>query len=373
MSGSFVLPTMPKVAAVFTEYRPNSHADVIVGRLLGDWDYQPRVRVASLYADQLPPNDMSRDAARRHGIPLCATIREAVLAEGGVDGIMLIGEHGDYPLDAKGRMRYPRRRFLEEALAALDELGRVVPIFSDKHLAWQFADARWMYEEIRKRHLPFMGGSSIPHTDAVPPFDPDRLRALRDIVVVSSGGLESYGFHAMDVLQSLAERRAGGESGIRAVRALRGPTVWQAMDDGEWPEELLLQALAAIPGTASVHPRHPEPEPVLFALEYADGTRGWIVQFERLIEQWAFAFREDGGRMTAARCDSDIDRPFAHFERLTQMIETLVLTRRPPFPMERTLLSTGMIYYAIEALYAGGALETPQLAIVYGQKETANE
>ncbi|MBO9609490.1 MAG: hypothetical protein J7639_26280 [Paenibacillaceae bacterium] len=368
--------SLPKVAAIFTEYRPNSHADVIVSRLLGDWGYTPRVRVASLYADQLPPNDMSREAASRHGIPLCATIREAVLAEGGVDGIVLVGEHGDYPLDPLGRIRYPRRRFFEEALAALDELGRVVPIFCDKHLAWQFADARWMYEQIRKRHIPFLGGSSIPHTDAVPPFDPARLRGLHDIVVVSSGGLESYGFHAMDLLQSLAERRTGGESGIRAVRALSGAAVWQAMDAGEWPEELLLQALAAIPAAAAVHPRRLEAEPVLFALEYADGARGWVVQFERLIEKWAFAFRDDGGRIAAARCESDDDRPFAHFERLTRMIETLVLTGRPPFPMERTLMSTGMIYYALEALYAGGALETPQLAIVYGlpgQKETTDE
>ncbi|UVI27294.1 hypothetical protein [Paenibacillus spongiae] len=361
-----------KVAAIVTEYRYNSHADVILGRLLGDFGYQPRVEVVSIYTDQVPENDMSREAAARLNIPICPTIGDTVRAAhagGPVDGIIIIGEHGSYPTNGKGQTEYPRRRFLEETIAALDELGLAVPIFSDKHLAYDYDDARWMYEHMKARGIPFMGGSSIPHTEHVPAFDPRELSELSEILVISSGGLESYGFHAMEVLQSLAEHRNGGESGVRAIYLIDGSggEAWAAMDRGEWPEDLLLEALGAIPGLPAVHPRDLEPEPALFVVEYMDGTKGYIIQFKRLVEQWSFAFRHGTDRqVTAALCDSDLDRPFAHFERLTRMIESFIETREQPFPMERTLLTTGMICFAMDALFYGRKLETPALQIVYG-------
>jgi len=46
------------VAAVVTEYRRNSHADVIVGKILGGYDQQggpgPALRLVSLFTDQVP-------------------------------------------------------------------------------------------------------------------------------------------------------------------------------------------------------------------------------------------------------------------------------------------------------------------------------
>ncbi len=366
MNGSF----RKRVAAIVTEYRHNSHAEVIVGRLLGGLGYRPRVEVVSLYTDQVPANDMSRDEAARRGIPICATIRDAIRADHcsePIDGVVIIGEHGDYPVNEKEQMMYPRRRFLEETLAALDELDLAVPIFSDKHLACDYDDAVWMYEQMKARGIPFMGGSSIPHCDYVPNFEPQRLHSLREAIVISSGGLEGYGIHAMEVLQSLTERRKGGETGVSAIRLLRGTEaeVWAAMDRGEWPEDLMLQALRAIPGLPEAHPRELEPTPALFAIEYADGTKGWIVQFQRLVEQWSFAFRHDGERVTAALCDSDLDLPFAHFERLTRMIEAFIINGREPFPSERTLLTTGMICAAMDSLFARKRVETPWLHMVY--------
>src|SRR5262245_34103329 len=70
---------LPTIAAVLTEYRPRSHADVIVGKLwkgylLDGLPKLPRVRVASMYVDQLPENDLSRDASARYGAPIYPTI-----------------------------------------------------------------------------------------------------------------------------------------------------------------------------------------------------------------------------------------------------------------------------------------------------------
>ena len=248
-----------RVAAIVTEYRYNSHAEVILGRLLGGFNYHPSIEVVSLYTDQVPSNDMSRIEAARCGIPIYLTIGDAIRAshcKEPIDGVIIIGEHGDYPVNEKEQMMYPRRRFLEETIVALDELGLRVPIFSDKHIAYDYDDALWMYNQIKARGIPFMGGSSIPHCDYLPDFDVNNLKSLQEIVVVSSGGLEGYGIHAMEVLQSLAEQREGGETGVRSIQLLKGTDgeTWTAMDRGEWPEELLLQALKEI-GRASCRER----------------------------------------------------------------------------------------------------------------------
>lgn len=359
---------LKRIAAIVTEYRYNSHAEVILGRLLGDFSYQPRIEVASIYTDQVPAGDMSHEIAKRLAIPIYPTIRKAIRNEGGVapiDGVVIIGEHGNYPVNEKGQTMYPRRRMLEETLAALAELDLNVPIFSDKHLAYNYEDALWMYKELKKRNIPFMGGSSIPHTDPIPAFDRTKLRSVNEIVVVSPPLLEGYGIHALEVLQSLAERRLGGETGVGSVRAFQGGEVWTAMDRQEWPEELLLEAMKVYPGLVPIHPRDLDPNPLLIMIEYTDGTKGFVVQLHNVIEQWGFAFRNKQGETAAALCNSHLERPFNHFERFAEMIESFMITRQPPFPMERTLLTTGMICYAVDAFHFGRTIDTPELEIAY--------
>src|SRR4051812_48036765 len=103
-----------RIAAVVTEYRPNSHADVIIGKYLDGFRQdgrppRPRSRIVSLYTAQVPANDLSRERAAQHGVPIFPTIAEALtLGKGrlGVDGVLLIGEHGDYPTNEKGQKLY---------------------------------------------------------------------------------------------------------------------------------------------------------------------------------------------------------------------------------------------------------------------------
>ena len=141
---------IPRVAAIITEYRPLSHADVLITKLLEGYDLfytrvEPGVQVVSLYTDQVPENDMSREMAGRHGVPIYPTIREALTLGGpdlAVDGVLLIGEHGDYPENEIGQKMYPRRRFFEEATGVMRQAGRVVP--SDAHDAVQRSAARYV-------------------------------------------------------------------------------------------------------------------------------------------------------------------------------------------------------------------------------------
>ncbi|SDC96559.1 hypothetical protein SAMN02799630_01876 [Paenibacillus sp. UNCCL117] len=362
------MPVRRRIAAIVTEYRTNSHSEVIVGRLLGEFGYRPQVEIVSLYTDQVPSNDGSREMAVRYGLPLFPTIAEAIqlpAQDGGLHGVVIIGEHGNYPKDDLRRTQYPRRRFLEETLQAMDGIGLRVPVFSDKFLSWRIEDTLWMYGEIVWRGIPFMGGSAIPHTTHAPAFDGGKLQRAKEWLVLSfSREIEAYGYHALEVLQSLAERRPGGETGVKAITALEGEAVWRAMDGGEWPEELLLRALEVCRRTAE-HPRLSREPPVLFIVEYLDGARGYVLQQHDLTPRWGFAFRDDQGEVVSSVCMSEDERPFSHFDILVRLIEQFMVTGREPFPKERVLVSSALINRAMESLSSRVRIETPELNIVY--------
>src|SRR5262245_42888783 len=217
-------PAAPvRVAAVVTEYRHNSHADVIVSRLLqtqtldGKGD-KPGMRLVSLYTDQVPEGDTSRRLAREHGFRLSETVADALTLGTGklaVDGVLLVAEHGRYPVSDTGQVQYPKRRLFEQVAKVFRESGRAVPVFIDKHLADNWLDAKFIYDTSRELSFPMMAGSSVPSLWRYPSADVRRDAKLRQIVAVSYHTLDAYGFHAMEMVQCLAERRAGGETGIR--------------------------------------------------------------------------------------------------------------------------------------------------------------
>lgn len=360
----------PKVAVVVTEYRFNSHADMILGRLLGDLDFEPRLDVAAVYTDQVPANDMSREMAAKRGVPIYSTVAETVRAahlDTPIDGVIFVGEHGDYPVNALGQKEYPRYRLFREIIEELDALGLKVPIFHDKHFSYDLNESLWMFEALRERRLPFLGGSTIPLTEPSPAYDPALLRESREWLAISySASIEAYGYHGLELMQSLAEKRLGGESGVSAVWAVQGDAVWTAMDEGRWPEDLMHEALRLHPGVPDGHPRTWDPNPVLFAVEYVDGSRGYCLQFLRGVSRWGYAFRSLSGT-TAAICLSGEQRPFSHFERMTKLIENLVYTGQSPVPVERVYVSTGLIGYGMQALHTRGRVETPLLHVQYGE------
>lgn len=98
----------PRIAVICTEYRPISHADVIVSRWLepfpSDHLYgwaQPVSQIVSIYAEQRNnQKDLIPTAVARHGIQCFSSIEKALTLGGdylAVDGVLLIAEHGDYP------------------------------------------------------------------------------------------------------------------------------------------------------------------------------------------------------------------------------------------------------------------------------------
>ena len=359
------------VAAIVTIYTHNSHADVIVSRILQglNLDNQPpypALKLVSLYTDQLAPKDIGQALARKHDVRVSPTITDALTLGGrdlAVDGVLLIGEHGNYPVSDTGQVMYPRRRFFEETVDVFRRTGRVVPVFTDKHLSWNWSDAKWMYDAAKKLRVPLMAGSSLPVTWRRPPADVQRNSRLTEAVGISYHTLDAYGFHALEVLQCLCERRRGGETGVAAVQCIDGPDAWRTGFDSQLFEAAWSRRER--PGMSIDELRKRVPNPTAFVIEYHDGFRATILTLNPVNGNWAIAWKEDGQTRSTLFWTQEA-RPLGHFTFLLQGIEQMIHTRRPTWPAERTLLTTGMLDALLTSKLRGGIrLETPHLKIKY--------
>ncbi|NIP96992.1 MAG: hypothetical protein GWO24_27590, partial [Akkermansiaceae bacterium] len=245
---------IPRVAGITTIYHHNSHSDVILTPLLKtdtlDGNGQrPPLQLASLYVDQVRDNDLSRRFAREHSVPLAESVTASLTGNDGklaVDGVLLVGEHGDYPRSDTGQVMYPKRRLFGEIADLFRRTGEAVPVFCDKHLADNWTDAKWLYDTARELEIPLMAGSSLPVLWRYPEADVRRGARLKEVVAVSYGSLDAYGFHALEMVQSLVERRAGGETGVARVQCLTGKAAWEAGRNGVYDRSLLEAALSRL-------------------------------------------------------------------------------------------------------------------------------
>lgn len=370
-------PMSRRVAAIVTEYRHNSHADVIVSRLLltdmldGSGLDSP-LKLASLYTDQRPPNDISRLLAASHRFPIKPTIADTLTlgtSKLAVDGVLLIAEHGDYPMSRTGNRQYPKRRFWDEIIRVFRETGRVVPVFVDKHLSDNWDDANHIYETAREMKIPLMAGSSVPGTWRHPPADVAKGARLTEIVALTYGSTDAYGFHALEAVQSLAEQRQGGESGVRSVQCLGGDAVWKALDEPICDLELFQEALHRTDTHKNGESlnRKAVPEPKLFIVHYEDGLKAFVFELNGMVNDWTAAWRyAEGNRIESTQFWIQEARPAAHFTLLLRGIELMMLHGHPSWPVERTLLTSGMLDALLQSHAEGGLLiETPHLRVRY--------
>jgi hypothetical protein len=375
-------PEPKRVAAVVTEYRRHSHADVILGKILEGYFHDsqdmPQLRLVSLFVDQFPERDMSRALAQRHGFTIYDTIEGAVTLgrqEVAVDGVLCIGEHGRYPTNDRGQILYPRRRFFEAVTNVFARHRRAVPVFNDKHLAATWADARWMYDRARELMVPFLAGSSVPVTWRRPVLRLPRGTDLTEAVQIGYGPFEGYGFHALEGLQCIAERRRGGEVGVRSVQCLQGEEMWRAMDRGAFARDVLEAGLALVPAHANGDYRQLTArarDAGVFLIEYRDGFRAAVCMLNGWVHEgdggaFIFAGRVRGrDRPIATHFYLQQPDPFAHFAYLLRAIEAMILTGHPPYPVERTLLTTGILDAVMVSKAENNRLvETPYLDIRY--------
>lgn len=366
-----------RVAALVTVYRRNSHADVIVSRLFqtdtldGKGKASP-LKLASLYVDQEREGDLGRSFAATYGFPVFETVEGALTLGTGklaVEGVLLVAEHGDYPRSPTGNTQYPKRRLWDQMLAVFRSSGKVVPVFVDKHLADNWEDAKHIHDTARELQIPLMAGSSVPGSWREPPGDVDRDAKLAEIVALTFHTTDAYGFHALEVVQALAEQRRGGETGIRSVQCLGGEAVWAAQAEGKLDAKLFQAAWSRLPrhleGDRTL--REAVRDPKLLLVEYRDGLRAALLELNGAVGEWTAAWRyEEAGRIESTQLWTQEGRPAAHFTLLLNGIERMMLTGRPSWNVERTLLTSGALDALLRSYAAGGVkLETPYLDVTY--------
>ena len=371
------MPDRPRVAAIITIYHPKSHADVIVTKYLKGMSTDegflaPEIDIVSIYLDHTLENDIGLSLAEEFGVPVYPSIRRALHAGAGqlnVDAVLLVGEHGDYPWNERGRHMYPRRYFFEQIAGVFAESGRSVPVFNDKHFAYDFDDAQWIWDRAEKLKIPLMAGSSLPLCWRSPYMEYDKQTNIEEAVSIGYGGIEAYGYHALEVLQCMVERRTGGETGVLSVQCLEGDAVWQARDAGRWSAELAQAACSAIAEKPKGPMEKHAKEPAVFLVEYADGLKTATLMLSGYVSDFAYAARVDG-QVHGVEFYLQNEGPFAHFSYLCRNIQQFFQTGQATYPPERTLLTTGIIDAAMNSRYEGHrVVETSYLDIPYTSYE----
>ena len=386
----------PQIAAIATIYHKYSHAQHIVDRFLEGYGWNgrhhhPPMDLVSLYVDQVRDGDLSRDRAQRFPhMKIYPTVADALTLGGkhlAVDGVLLIGEHGNYPRDAKGHHLYPRYELFKQIVAVYEPPKRTAPIFNDKHLSWNWGWAKDMYDISREMGFAFMAGSSLPVTWRTPSLEMPLGARVREAMCVCYGGVDSYDFHGLETIQCMVERRKGGEVGVKWLQAYRSDKFWKAHEEGVWSHELfeanLCRSHTLTPARQGFNHFFPTLEqlkeivkdPIAYHYEHNDGLKCTMILTNGLVQDFNFAAHIKG-RKTPFSTQMYLPMPPARttlanfFSPLVNNVEQMFLTGKPTYPVERTLLTTGLTDAGVESLFQNQArLDTPHLEIEYQPTE----
>lgn len=380
-----------RLAVVTTEWRYHSHAWHMAERFLvgypinGRWHHPP-FEVVGAYVDQFPENDLSRSRSKEFGFPIYPSVAETLRCGGkkmDVDAVLIIGEHGNYPKSEYGQTKYPRYEFFKQVTDVFRQDGRAVPVFNDKHLSWKWEWAKEMVEISRELKFAFSAGSSLPVTWRNPSIDLPYGAEVEELMCVAIGGMDSYDFHALEVIQCMAERRKGGETGVKAVQGLKGESVWKAMDAGHWDAggwnprlfEACLSRSHTLAQPETFSHRYPTPEqirswvkePIAYRIEYVDGTKATMLLMNGLVGDFTFAATLKGQADPISTLFLLPPNPnVVYSAALMSKAEETFLTGKPPYPIERTLLTSGLVEAGVQSVGKGQKrLETPHLAVRY--------
>jgi hypothetical protein len=382
----------PRIAVLANVYKTHLHTQHIIDRVLEGYNWggvfrHPALDVVSIYVEQRGEGDLVPERARRHpGMKICSSVAEALTLGTGklnVDGVIYIGEQGDYPRNEKGQTLYPRYEFYSKVVEVFRASGRSVPVYTDKHFSWNWAWAKEMFDDSRKLGFPLMAGSSLPVTWRIPQVEMPLNAPVTEAMCVAFGGLDSYDIHALEALQCMAERRKGGETGVEWMQAYSGDNFWKAHEQGVWSPALFKAALCRShtlsqnrQNFTDVYPTAQEikaltKNPIAYNFQYKDGTRGTIMLMNGLLEDFNFAASIKGqakpfSNMMYLSRGRELATLESYFDPIVYYIEQMMYTHKEPYPPERVLLATGLLCAGVDSLYEGEKrLQTPQLAISY--------
>jgi len=363
-----------RIAAIITEYRPNSHADVIVGKYLEGFNQDqmapyPESKIVSIFTEQVPENDMSRPMAKKYNIPIFRTVADALTLGGDsleVDAVLLIGEHGVYPMNDKEQKQYPRFEMFLKITDVFRQYKKSVPVFNDKHLSYSWRQAKRMVEISKELKFPMLAGSTIPVSWRIPAIDTPFGKAQKYAVGISFSGLDIYGFHLLDGLQAVVERRKGGETGVNSVQCFEGNDCWNYLEKNDWVKRLFDQAISHSETREAGDMKELVKKPAVFIIDYNDGLKAAAFLMTGLVQDFTYAVDVEGEQKpfsTLMKLQSG--KPHYHFGCLVKNIEIMFKSGKAPYPIERTMLSSGILDFALESRILGyKRIDTPELSRV---------
>jgi len=379
---------MKRIAVIGTIYKYLSHVQHIADRFLvgypheGAW-HRPDMKVVSLYIDQKPEGDLSSQRAAEFGFSVYPTIAEALRCGGeklAVDAVLIIAEHGEYPRNEKGQILYPRYEFFKACTEVFEKDGRAVPVYNDKHLSWSFEKARWMVAESKRLKFPMLAGSSLPVTWRLPELELPLGCEIEEALMVGNGGSDPMDYHALEAMQCMIERRKGGETGVRSVEMIEGAAVWKAGASGRWSNQLLQSALSRsdTPQGYSFEDGRTQDlatngqlpklvkNPAAYFITHNDGLKTTLLMLTGAVQDFNFAARIKGAGVKSCQFLLTPVPNVTYSACLVNNIEHMFETGRAAYPVERTLLVSGMLESCLTSRLQGSkVLETPHLSVRY--------
>lgn len=367
-------PAPQKRLAIITDsWYPRSHADVIGLRLLqgyrvGDRHYASPVAIGSVYAQAPRPTDRTRALADQHGFRVATSVADALLVDWGatsprlaVDGVLILTRE-ELPV---GTSPTRRARLFFEILTILDKVGARVPIFIDKMLAANWQDSQEIVMAARRRGISLMAGSVLAYA---PPDRPVRVGRPSVAVVIASTPYGAFAFHAAEFLQRYMEQRAAQEVGVTMIQEV-GRDYWSRADRDRWGGKVfdaLLLSARTLRRNASVTSLPPNAEPRVLLLQYSDGTRGVLALIPRVFDDREFLLGAEFADGTISTGGIVLQgEPFDHFGYLVHALVGFFTTGQASAPVERTLLTTGLILAGAELRATPNGVSTPSLHISY--------
>ena len=333
-----------------------------------------------------PTTDLSELRSKQFGFRLCRNIPEALRCGGSriaVDAVLAIAEQGgDYPYSSNdmGQILLPTYDWFQQCAHVFEEENHSVPYFNHKQLSFSFPEAQSMVDTAERMRFPLLAGSSMPVTWRLPDVDIPLGAPVEEAVMVGVGRFDGMDFDALDAMQCMLERRKSGETGVKAVQLLEGDDVWAARKAGRWSEDLMSSALSrsdtplgltvldgrtqdlALPG---VLPQLVK-DPAAYCIEYNDGTRATLLMLNGAIRDFNISARVAGHGMVSTQFFMPPPPNQTYSACLARKIEQMYQTRNAPYPVERTLLTTGLLEACLNSRHRlNQRLETPQLAIRY--------
>ncbi|HEY5256302.1 MAG TPA: hypothetical protein VIJ53_16720, partial [Acidobacteriaceae bacterium] len=377
----------PRIACLVSYWGlPTSHADWIVNKLLDGYWWKgaytaSQVEVVSLYINQLDTSLLGQKVCKAKNIPIFKTVGEAVTLGGkelAVDGVVIVCEHGNYPTDLKGHWLLPRWWIYQQVIRVFEQSQRSVPIFNDKHLSYNWDDAKWMFDKSRELNFPLTGGSSIPVYYRTPEIDLAPDTPLKNGLVIGDMADEGATFHCIDVLQSFMDRRKGGETGVKSVQSIRGPEAWNWVEANPWAHNSLeaVQKKFDLPAghfQQGVQTNQRRGQSNLCIVKYNDGTEAASISGSDV--GWTFAGDIEGQKDSTIISMLGFPGPVSQFHAGNAhehwLIE-MMLTGKEPFNAERLLVSTGIVNYYMDSNWQDGrysavgrVVETPYIDMKY--------